>query len=99
MSTTSADFDNFSEDDELWLSDLETRAIDLEQELSVWREVRQRSLAEDDYDPEPAAAPPHESFRRAASTPREIAIPMPRVFMWRTILPALRGAIAKRMSL
>ena len=66
MSTTSADFDNFSEDDELWLSDLETRAIDLEQELSVWREVRQRSLAEDDYDPEPAAAPPHESFRRAA---------------------------------
>jgi hypothetical protein len=64
--TTSADFDNFSEDDELWLSDLETRAIDLEQELSVWREVRQRALAEDDFDPEPAAAPPHESFRRAA---------------------------------
>jgi hypothetical protein len=63
--TTSADFDNFSEDDELWLSDLETRAIDLEQELSVWREVRQRALAEDDLDPEPAAAPPHESFRRA----------------------------------
>ena len=66
MRTTSADFDNFSEDDELWLSDLETRAIDLEQELSVWREVRQRALAEDDYDPEPVAAPPHESFRRAA---------------------------------
>jgi hypothetical protein len=66
VSTTSADFDNFSEDDELWLSDLETRAIDLEQELSVWREVRQRGLAEDDYDPEPAAAPPHESFHRAA---------------------------------
>jgi hypothetical protein len=66
VSTTSADFDSFSEDDELWLSDLETRAIDLEQELSVWREVRQRALAEDDYDPEPAAAPPHESFRRAA---------------------------------
>jgi hypothetical protein len=64
--TTSAEFDNFSEEDELWLSDLETRAIDLEQELSVWREVRQRALAEDDYDPEPAAAPPHESFRRAA---------------------------------
>jgi hypothetical protein len=64
--TTSADFDNFSEDDELWLSDLETRAIDLEQELSVWREVRQRALAEEDYDPEPIAAPPPESFRRAA---------------------------------
>jgi hypothetical protein len=62
----SADFDNFSEEDELWLSDLETRAIDLEQELSVWREVRQRALAEEDYDPEPAAAPPHESFRRVA---------------------------------
>jgi hypothetical protein len=66
VSTTSADFENFSEDDELWLSDLETRAIDLENELSVWREARQRALAEQDYDPEPVASPPHESFRRVA---------------------------------
>ena len=64
----SAEFENFSDDDELWLSDLETRAIDLENELSVWRESRQRALGED-LDPEPAASPPHESFRRAASRP------------------------------
>ena len=66
MRTTSADFENFSDDDELWLSDLETRAIDLENELSVWRETRQRALGEQDLDPEPVASPPHESFRRVA---------------------------------
>jgi hypothetical protein len=67
--TTSADFENFSDDDELWLSDLETRAIDLENELSVWRETRQRAVSDSDYPdeddaPEPASAPPHDSFRR-----------------------------------
>jgi hypothetical protein len=69
VSTTSAEFENFSDDDELWLSDLETRAIDLENELSVWREARQRALADQDYDPEPVSSPPHESFRRAAGPP------------------------------
>ena len=69
MSTTSAEFENFSDDDELWLSDLETRAIDLENELSVWREVRQRALADQDYAAEPVASPPHESFRRVAGPP------------------------------
>ena len=67
----SADFDSFSEDDELWLSDLETRAIDLEQELSVWREVRQRALAEDDYDPErrpPLRRTSHSAGPRAGPT-------------------------------
>jgi hypothetical protein len=71
VSTTSADFENFSDDDELWLSDLETRAIDLENELSVWRETRQRAVSDGDYPdedgaPEPASAPPHESLRRTA---------------------------------
>jgi hypothetical protein len=70
VSTTSADFENFSDDDELWLSDLETRAIDLENELSIWRESRGRALAgqdgEQEYEPEPVPSPPHESFRRAA---------------------------------
>jgi hypothetical protein len=81
VSTTSADFENFSDDDELWLSDLETRAIDLENELSVWREARQRAAAGQEYDPEPVASPPHESFRsvagradrgRAASPPEPV---------------------------
>jgi hypothetical protein len=67
--TTSAEFEHFSDDDELWLSDLETRAIDLENEFSVWRETRQRALAEQDYDDEPATNPPHESFRRVAGNP------------------------------
>jgi hypothetical protein len=69
VSTTSAEFENFNDDDELWLSDLETRAIDLENELSVWREARQRALADDEYDAEPLPSPPHESFRRVASKP------------------------------
>jgi hypothetical protein len=69
VSTTSADFENFSDDDELWLSDLETRAIDLENELSVWREVRQRAVADQDYAEEPVPSPPHESFRRVAGPP------------------------------
>jgi hypothetical protein len=69
VSTTSADFENFSDDDELWLSDLETRAIDLENELSVWREVRQRSLTDQDYAAEPVPSPPHASFRRVAGPP------------------------------
>jgi hypothetical protein len=70
----SADFENLSDDDELWLSDLETRAIDLENELSVWREARQRALDDDDYDAEPLTSAPHESFRRAGrpqAAPRE----------------------------
>jgi hypothetical protein len=69
VSTTSADFENFSDDDELWLSDLETRAIDLENELSVWRDARERALAEDEYPAEPVPSLPHESFRRVASDP------------------------------
>jgi hypothetical protein len=74
VSTTSAEFEHFSDDDELWLSDLETRAIDLENELSVWRESRQRALDEQEYDEheyaaEPVPAPPHESFRRVAGKP------------------------------
>jgi hypothetical protein len=67
VSTTSAEFENFSDDDELWLSDLETRAIDLENELSVWRESRQRAFTGPDYELEPEPGPAHESFRRAAS--------------------------------
>jgi hypothetical protein len=66
VSTTSAEFENFSDDDELWLSDLETRAIDLENELSVWRETRERALTEDDYAADPVPSAPHESFRRVA---------------------------------
>lgn len=76
MSTTSADFESFGDDDALWLSELETRAIDLENELSVWRE-RRRALAEQD-DPERVVSPPHESFRRVAGRPERGPQPGPR---------------------
>ena len=42
----SQDFENFNDRDDKWLSELETRAIDLENELFDWREYRARELAE-----------------------------------------------------
>jgi len=69
VSTTSAEFEHFSDYDEIWLADLETRAIDLENEVSVWREARQRALAEEAYSPEPVPGPPHTQFRRVAGNP------------------------------
>jgi hypothetical protein len=78
VSKTSAEFENFSDDDEFWLSDLETRAIDLEQELSVLREARERALANQDaledeafgaeYEEEPRIRP-REAYRRPAGKP------------------------------
>src|ERR1700678_1533060 len=53
VGTMSADFEHFNDDDELWLSEMETRAIDLENELSVWREAREQALADQDYAEEP----------------------------------------------
>jgi hypothetical protein len=40
------DFESFNDQDDEWLSELETRAIDLENELYDWRESRARELAE-----------------------------------------------------
>ena len=45
----SAEFEHYNDDDELWLSDLETRAMDLENELSGWRDARERALAGQEY--------------------------------------------------
>jgi hypothetical protein len=64
--TTSTDFEQFSDDDALWLSDLETRAVDLENELAVWREARDRALAEDAPSPDTPPTPPA-AFRRTPS--------------------------------
>jgi len=72
--TTSAEFESFSEDDELWLSELESRATDLENELSVWREARERALAEDtsrrEAAPKPARAASKRSPGRAGPSQR-----------------------------
>jgi hypothetical protein len=40
--TTSEEFENFIENDDNWFSDIETKVLDLEQELSEWRESRTR---------------------------------------------------------
>lgn len=56
MRTTSERFESLSDDDEQWLSDIETMTLNLGQELSAWREARHRSVGDDDYamDDEPA---------------------------------------------
>ena len=43
------DFENFSDQDEEWLTELEIRASDLENELFDWREAHARELADTSY--------------------------------------------------
>jgi hypothetical protein len=43
------DFESFNDEDDEWLSELETRAIDLEKELFDWRESRARELSDSTY--------------------------------------------------
>ena len=43
---TNERFENFIENNDEWFSDIELRAVDLERELSEWRESRTRELAE-----------------------------------------------------
>jgi hypothetical protein len=68
--TTSDLFENLNDDDELWLADIETRTINLEQEVSAWRQARQRALADEDHGPDEEVLPdeqmrPDEPFRPA----------------------------------
>ena len=46
MIATNERFESFIENNDEWFSDIELRAIDLEEELSEWRESRARELAE-----------------------------------------------------
>jgi hypothetical protein len=48
--TTNKEFENFIENDDDWFSNIETKVLDLENEISEWRESRTRELAE---------SPPH----------------------------------------
>jgi hypothetical protein len=45
----SEEFENFNDQDEEWLTELEIRAADLENELFDWREAHARDLAETGY--------------------------------------------------
>ena len=63
--TTSEGFESLNEDDQQWLSDIETMTLNLGRELSAWREARHRSIDDDDpADDEPL--PPDEEFYPAA---------------------------------
>jgi hypothetical protein len=44
--TTNEQFENFIENDDDWFSDIETKVLDLENEISEWRESRTRELTE-----------------------------------------------------
>jgi hypothetical protein len=44
--TTSSKFENFIENEDEWFSDIELKVLDLEQELTEWRESRTREVTE-----------------------------------------------------
>ena len=46
MITTSSKFENFIENEDEWFSDIELKVLDLEQELTEWRESRTREFTE-----------------------------------------------------
>ena len=46
MITTSNKFENFIENEDEWFSDIELKVLDLEQELTEWRESRTREFTE-----------------------------------------------------
>ena len=63
MITTNEEFENFIENDDGWFSDLELKVLDLEKEISEWRESRTRELAE------PARTPAGRRRPGSASAP------------------------------
>jgi hypothetical protein len=65
--TTSERFESLNEDDEQWLSDIETMTLNLGHQLSAFREARLRPHAEDEYDADDdEAMPPDGGFHPAA---------------------------------
>ena len=46
MITTNEQFENFIENEDDWFSDIETKVLDLENEISEWRESRTRELTQ-----------------------------------------------------
>jgi len=74
--TTNKEFENFIENDDGWFSEIETKVLDLEQEISDWRESRTREIgygsgparrAEREWEREPPATgyPRQREFLRA----------------------------------
>jgi hypothetical protein len=67
VSTTNEDFENFNVQDEAWLTELENKAADLQNELFDWREAHARELADAGYDWD--EAPPARETRTAEARP------------------------------
>ena len=67
MITTNKEFENFIENDDDWFSDVETKILDLEREISEWRDSRTRETG---YGSGPARRPDRERPREPPE-PRE----------------------------
>jgi hypothetical protein len=65
------DFESFNDEDDEWLSELETRAIDLEKELFDWRESRAREMAESVYRREAAPGQTTAAFRNSEDSAKD----------------------------
>jgi hypothetical protein len=72
--TTSEQFENFIENDDSWFSDIETKVLDLEQELSEWRESRTREVG---Y----GSGPARRVERERLQEPPETGYPRQREFL------------------
>jgi hypothetical protein len=73
--TTNKEFENFIENDDDWFSDIETKVLDLEQEISEWRESRTRDLG---YGSGPARRAEREREREREREPPDTGYPRPR---------------------
>src|ERR1700748_3439152 len=86
VKTMREDFENFNDDDEEWLSELEISDTDLENELSDWHAAQARQLAETSYGqdeiphrgrPGMLRAQPRPASSRPASSPQARGRPTP----------------------
>ena len=73
VNTMDEDFENFNDQDEEWLTELEIRATDLENELYDWREAHARELAETSYGRTGHRARPGMPPRGLRAQPRQAA--------------------------
>jgi len=64
---TNESFENYINDEDEWFSDIELKVLDLEKEISEWRESRTREFAESGFggEADEQASGPAAAFRRA----------------------------------
>jgi hypothetical protein len=77
VNTVDEDFENFNDQDEEWLTELEIRAADLENELFDWREAHARELTETSYGRDGAPAKTNDT-RNGALRAQARQVPPPR---------------------